>query len=339
VDRMTPRDPREAIGLWLEEGPVVVSAESRRQMLGEILATPQSRGWRIRFRPTSVMSVVSGRLIAALTAAAMIAVIAVPLWSMAQRDTSGSGNDWSPCTGNGVPGPNDVLDGVWSRSGEMAVLREVDGEVWMIVLGDSGRASLVVATGSRLGDMVDLDIEALYSPGNQIDGRARLRVGHSPSGERPARLLVVSAPASFGNEPFEAVCPAPDPGEIFAATVLPPVVNGRPLERDAGTTCQAANGLGPFWQTWTGADTETAYFSQLETSWWLVAYGPVTAGTRRSVVLLSGIGTGAEIPLRWADLFPGASGTATLIFGATTLRVIPGSADPGIGTLRPCEFG
>ena len=266
--------------------------------------------------------------------------IAVPLWSPPGPDTRGSGSDWSPCTGNGVPGPNDVLDGVWSRSGETAVVREIGGEVWLIVLGDSGRASLVVAIGSRLGAMVDLEMEGLYSPGSPIDvGRARLRVDHSAGGERPARLLVTSAPASFGDEPFEAVCPAPDPGEIFAATVLPPVVNSRPLERDGGTMCQAANGLGPFWQTWTGAATETAYFSQLETSRWLVAYGPVTAGTRRSAVLLVGERTGTDIALRWADLIGGASGTATLISGATTLRVIPGSADPGIGTLRPCEFG
>ena len=282
----------------------------------------------------------SGRLIAALAAAVVIVAIAVPLWSSAQRDTRGSGDGWSPCTGSGVPGPDDVLDSVWSRPGEIAVLRELDGEVWLIVLGDGGRASLVVATGSRLGDMVDLEMEALYSPGSPIDvGRARLRVGHSAAGERPARLLVTSAPASFGDEPFEAVCPAPDPGEIFAATVLPPVVNSRPLELDAGTTCQAANGLGPFWQTWTGAATETAYFSQLETSRWLVAYGPVTAGTQRSAVLLVGERTGTDIALRWADLVQGSSGTATLISGATTLRVIPGSADPGIGILRPCEFG
>ena len=73
MDRMTRRDPRETIGLWLEEGPVVVSAESRRQMLGEILATPQSRGWRIRFRPTSAMSPVS---VGVSAAAVVILVVA-----------------------------------------------------------------------------------------------------------------------------------------------------------------------------------------------------------------------------------------------------------------------
>ena len=49
------RNPHEVIGLWLEEGPVVVPADRRSRMLGEILVTPQPRGWRIRFRATAAI--------------------------------------------------------------------------------------------------------------------------------------------------------------------------------------------------------------------------------------------------------------------------------------------
>ena len=51
----------------------MVSTESRRQMLGEILATPQSRRWRIRFRPTSAISPVS---LGVSAAAVVILVVA-----------------------------------------------------------------------------------------------------------------------------------------------------------------------------------------------------------------------------------------------------------------------
>jgi hypothetical protein len=56
---MTRHDPHDVIGLWLEEGPVVVPTERRRRMLGEILATPQPRRWTTQLRSALFASPIS----------------------------------------------------------------------------------------------------------------------------------------------------------------------------------------------------------------------------------------------------------------------------------------